>query len=122
MTLGLVKQKTDDPYLVSFSDIEVICTCPDFKGQIEGHSKNEVCKHICIVINKSEGTIRQKYKGQRYYTRQEKDEIFDILDIFNPRTLIEKPPGKTKVNKKVEKTKKNKKNTGFISSKIKTNF
>ena len=46
------KQKTDDPYLVSFSEIEVICTCPDFKGRIETSNKNEVCKHICIVINK----------------------------------------------------------------------
>ena len=71
------------------------------------------------MINKTDGPKRQQYKGQRYYTRKEKDEIFDILDSFNPRTLIEKPPPRTNGKKKVEETKKATKIQAKVNKKVK---
>ena len=90
---------------VSFSDVEVTCSCPDFVRRIQTLNQNEVCKHICLIMGKCEQSPEKFYNGQRYFTREEKVVVFSLLATFNPTKVLGQSSEHAKKTKSAAKRK-----------------
>ena len=91
----LTKKSTGQVRQVDFNSHEVLCSCEDFARNRHHLDKNEVCKHIAIIIMKCNSTIYDSYFGNSLLSAKDWRNLEPILKTFqsdrqilNPNSLV----------------------------------
>ena len=101
----LTKKSTGQVRQVDFNSHEVLCSCEDFTRNRHHLDKNEVCKHIAIVIMKCNSTICDSYFGNSLLSSKDWRNLEQILKTFlsdrkinNPNSLASSEKRRKKQN------------------------
>ena len=102
------KVTEDGTYLVNFEQNEVTCTCPHYRNILAGkvataRNLREICKHITLIVLKSDPQWHDFYNGQRIYNNAEFDDLFGLLASVDISRIIPTQDGKLPVKKKKHK-------------------
>ena len=99
------KLTEDGTYLVTFEQNEVTCTCPHYRNILAGkvataRNLREICKHIALIVLKSDPRWHEFYNGQRIYNNAEFDDLYGLLASVDISRIIPTQDGKLPVKKK----------------------
>ena len=104
--------KASDPihYTVTFSTDNVYCSCPAMaelirKGKTSTKANNNVCKHVALIVLKTDKSWWSFYHGKRNFSWSEGEDISNMLNHFNPQKVI---PENDYKREKIEQTEQKK--------------
>ena len=87
----LTKKNTGQIRQVEFNSYEILCSCEDFARNRYHLEKNEVCKHVALIVLKCNSTLCELYFGNSLLTTKDWGNLKSLLETYEPNRKIQNP-------------------------------